>query len=144
MQAFVLNSQPSRVLQTASILFHLMSWLVCCVYFDGVISVLGIILLSIHFIYSLKSARLSHANAVSRIEIDERGRATIFLPQQNLAVEAVLQQDSLIHQYACFLHWQTEQHHIWQCLLPDMTDKQAFRRLRVWAKFGTYQTKQNH
>lgn len=74
---------------------------------------------------------------VVHLHVDSDYQAWLLLREDEAVLyEAQLLSGSLIHRWGCFLRWRCEGKVFWQMILPDMLDKETFRRLRVWAVFG--------
>lgn len=97
--------------------------------------IFGLAALAVSTAYAWRKANLQHRFAVHKIVVDQHGKAAVFIGKTHTAFEAEIGSDSLVSPYAVFLQWHTSQGTIWQIVLPDMADPEAFRRLRVWAKW---------
>ncbi|MDO4695956.1 MAG: hypothetical protein Q4A49_00245 [Neisseria sp.] len=93
--------------------------------------------LSASLFYAWRRQRLKFPRAVRKLEIDTRGRAFLTLYGQTENIEAVLLPQSLANRTFCLLIWQTEQGIVRQHLLPDMLPSAAYRRILVWARYGS-------
>ncbi|WP_066565673.1 hypothetical protein [Snodgrassella sp. CFCC 13594] len=70
---------------------------------------------------------------VAVLVVDEAGEAHLQLHGENGFQAAYLHEDSRIQRYGAWLHWQLGRRTLWQFVWVDMTDADAFRRLKVWA-----------
>ena len=75
---------------------------------------------------------------IHKIEFDEQHRAIIFT--RFWASQANVLSGSFATPFLCILHWQTDSRTIVQWILPDSTDRESFRRLRLWLRFEYQKT----
>lgn len=136
MQAFTIEWQPSRVGKTAVWVLHGAAVFVCLGWFRGIGLFLGMILLMASAYWAWQQQNLLAKTAIAALEVDEQGYAAVRLVHERNWVDTELLAGSLIHPYVCFLAWRIHERTVWQCVLPDMTDADAYRRLLVWARFG--------
>ncbi len=90
----------------------------------------GLAALLASFIHSLRITNLKHRHAITAITIDRDGQAEIVSGKDKTA--ATLAGSSMVTPYALFLQWDTGGKTVHQCIMPDMTDKESYRRLKVW------------
>ncbi|KES12672.1 hypothetical protein SASC598O11_001620, partial [Snodgrassella alvi SCGC AB-598-O11] len=65
-----------------------------------------------------------------------QGQASLLFTQGKAAVPAKLCCSGIvIRANMMALHWQTPRGRVYQLLLPDMTDAQAWRKLQVWVRW---------
>ena len=136
MQAFSVNWQPSPLGKAMVWLLHGMAILACLWWFRGIVLFLGIILLVASAYWAWQQQNLSAKDAIVALEVDEQGHAAVRLVHERHWIDTELLAGSLIHRRICFLAWRICERTVWQCVLPDMTDADAYRRLLVWARFG--------
>ena len=96
---------------------------------------LGLATLAGSFAYAWRSVNFHAQNAVRKIIIDRQYRATVYLNGEEEGRSAVLQDSSMLTVYALFLQWNVDGKMVKHCILPDMTDRDAYRRLKVWARW---------
>lgn len=72
------------------------------------------------------------------LSVNRQGQASL-THRDGSTCNAVLLPGSLISPYACFLKWQIGDMVCWQCILPDMLERETWRRMTVWARFGQKQ-----
>jgi toxin CptA len=72
---------------------------------------------------------------VKKIEVNQYGQASLVVMHWKTAVPAILCPDSMVRAKLMALHWQTAKGSVYQLLLPDMMDAQAWRRLQVWVRW---------
>ena len=96
---------------------------------------LGLAALTGSFAYALHSVNFHAQNAVRKIIIDRQYRATVYLNGEEEGRSAVLQDSSMLTVYALFLQWNVDGKIVKHCILPDMADRDAYRRLKVWARW---------
>lgn len=135
MQAFQAALTPSPWLRGGSVLLHITAMAAASVYFDGwrVVALCLLLALSAAWAWHGQSGR--HRTALRRIDIDAQGRATVF-DRHHIAYEAVLCSGSLVGRYLLVLHWHAGGRAFYHAISADMTDKEAFRRLKVWARWA--------
>ena len=97
---------------------------------------LGLAALAGSFAYAWHSVNFQTQNAVRKIIIDRQYRATVYLNGEEEGRSAVLQDSSMLTVYALFLQWNVDGKMIKHCILPDMADRDAYRRLKVWPRWG--------
>lgn len=136
MQDLYIKIQNSKLRQIICCLLYLSLLIVCLMYFQGGKMISGAIILTALFIW----AYFIQPSYIIAIHINENGQAFLYFSnRKTIAYSAQLQKGSLISLYACFLKWKYHDKIIWQVILPDMIDREDFRRLRVWARFGQKQ-----
>lgn len=132
MRAFQTALKPSRILNILTILLHSVSIAVCLTWFYGWMMWLGLSALLASFIHSLRITNLKNRHAVISVIIDRDGRAEIVSGKEKTAKAATLAGGSMVTPYALFLQWDTGGKTVSQCIMPDMSDKESYRRLKVW------------
>ena len=135
MRAFQTTLKPSRSLKALSVLLHLSAVAVCLIWFYGWMMWLGLTALAGSFAYAWRSVNFQTQNAVRKIIIDRQYRATVYLNVEEKGRSAVLQDSSMLTVYALFLQWNVDGKIVKHCILPDMADRDAYRRLKVWARW---------
>ncbi|WP_301668308.1 protein YgfX [Neisseria basseii] len=130
MRAFQTALKPSRILNILTISLHAASLAVCLTWFYGWMMWLGLSALLASFIHSLRITNLKNRHAVTSVIIDRDGRAEIVSGKDKTA--AALAGSSMVTPYALFLQWDIGGKTVRQCIMPDMTDKESYRRLKVW------------
>ena len=96
---------------------------------------LGLAALAGSFAYAWHRVNFHTQNAIRKIIIDRQYRATVYLNDEEEGRSAVLQDGSMLTVYALFLQWNVDGRMVKHCILPDMTDRDAYRRLKVWARW---------
>ncbi|WP_304672447.1 protein YgfX [Neisseria bergeri] len=132
MRAFQTALKPSRILNILTILLHAASLAVCLTWFYGWMMWFGLAALAASYAHSLRITNLKHRHAVTSVIIDRDGRAEIVSGKEKTAKAAALSGSSMVTPYALFLQWDTGGKTVSQCIMPDMTDKESYRRLKVW------------
>lgn len=137
MPAFQTVFKPSRMLQTTIMVLHVSAVGVCLYGFYGVMMWLGLLGLGVSWFYAQHHAGLKGQKVITQIAIDRAQRAVVWMGQkEKTAFAAVLEPSSLVSHYVLFLHWDMgEGRKVWQLVLPDMLERDAHRRLRVWARW---------
>lgn len=130
MRAFQTALRPSRILNILTVSLHAASLAVCLTWFYGWMMWFGLAALVASYAYSLKITNLKHRHAITAITIDRDGQAEIVSGKDKTA--ATLAGSSMVTPYALFLQWDTGGTTVSQCIIPDMTDKESYRRLKVW------------
>jgi len=92
----------------------------------------GLAALVASYAYSLRITNLKHRHAITAITIDRDGQAEIVSGKDKTAKAAALSGSSMVTPYALFLQWDTGGKTVRQCIMPDMTDKESYRKLKVW------------
>ncbi|STZ75848.1 protein YgfX [Bergeriella denitrificans] len=133
--AFHTALRPSRTMKSAALALHLAAAAICLVYFYGWMMWAGLAGLAFSLIHAWRVIHLQYPNAIRKIVINPQQRAAVFIGQPPAAFEAVLLGSTVISRHALFLHWDTGSRKIRQAVLPDMTDRDSYRRLRVWARW---------
>lgn len=126
MRAFQTALRPSRILNILTVSLHSASLAVCLTWFYGRMMWFGLAALAASYAYSLRITNLKHRHAITAITIDRDGQAEI------VSGAATLAGSSMVTPYALFLQWDTGGTTVSQCIIPDMTDKESYRRLKVW------------
>ena len=88
---------------------------------------LGLAALAGSFAYAWRTVNFHAQNTDRKIIIDLNG--------EEEGRSAVLQDSSVLTVYALFLQWNVDGKMVKHCILPDMTDRDAYRRLKVWARW---------
>lgn len=136
MQAFQTALKPSRTALTLTVLLHLWAVLACLFAFHGTMRAAGLILLAASLIWAWLIHKLNRPDAIHKIAVDPQGKAAVFVGSEQTAFTAGLCAGSLVSRYALFLKWDLGDRQIRQFILPDMTDRESYRRLLVWARWG--------
>nr|WP_257619060.1 protein YgfX [Neisseria meningitidis] len=124
--------RPSRILNILTVSLHSASLAVCLTWFYGRMMWFGLAALAASYAYSLRITNLKHRHAITAITIDRDGQAEIVSGKEKTAKAAALSGSSMVTPYALFLQWDTGGTTVSQCIIPDMTDKESYRRLKVW------------
>ncbi|HEZ2054545.1 TPA: transcriptional regulator FolI [Neisseria meningitidis] len=132
MRAFQTALRPSRILNILTVSLHSASLAVCLTWFYGWMMWFGLAALVASYAYSLRITNLKNRCAVTAVIIDRDGRAEIVSGKEKTAKAAALSGSSMVTPYALFLQWDTGGKTVSQCIMPDMTDKESYRRLKVW------------
>ena len=132
MRAFQTALKPSRILNILTILLHSASIAVCLTWFYGWMMWLGLSALLASFIHSLRITNLKNRHAVTSVIIDRDERAEIVSGKEKTAKAATLASGSMVTPYALMLQWDTGGKTVSHCIMPDMSDKESYRRLKVW------------
>ncbi|WP_308074820.1 protein YgfX [Neisseria polysaccharea] len=132
MRAFQTALKPSRILNILTVSLHAASLAVCLTWFYGRMMWFGFAALVASYAYSLRITNLKHRHAVTSVIIDRDGQAEIVSGKEKTAKAATLAGSSMVTPYALFLQWDTGGKTVSQCIMPDMTDKESYRRLKVW------------
>lgn len=130
MRAFQTALRPSRILNILTVSLHAASLAVCLTWFYGRMMWFGFAALTASYAYSLRITNLKHRHAVTSVIIDRDGQAEIVFGKDKTA--ATLASGSMVTPYALFLQWDTGGTTVSQCIIPDMTDKESYRKLKVW------------
>ncbi|MFN2572935.1 protein YgfX [Neisseria gonorrhoeae] len=130
MRAFQTALRPSRILNILTVSLHSASIAVCLTLVLRPDDVVRLAALAASYAYSLRITNLKHRHAITAITIDRDGRAEIVSGKDKTA--ATLAGSSMVTPYALFLQWDTGGKTVRQCIMPDMTDKESYRRLKVW------------
>ncbi|HFC7289277.1 TPA: protein YgfX [Neisseria meningitidis] len=132
MRAFQTALRPSRILNILTVSLHAASLAVCLTWFYGWMMWFGLAALVASYAYSLRITNLKHRHAITAITIDRDGQAEIVSSKDKTAKAAALSGSSMVTPYALFLQWDTGGTTVSQCIIPDMTDKESYRKLKVW------------
>ncbi|WP_108043259.1 protein YgfX [Neisseria cinerea] len=132
MRAFQTALKPSRILNILTILLHSASIAVCLTWFYGWMMWLGLSALLASFIHSLRITNLKNRHAITSVIIDRDGQAEIVSGKEKTARAATLAGSSMVTPYALILQWDTGGKTVSHCIMPDMSDKESYRRLKVW------------
>ena len=133
MMACVVRLKPSRCALYLVVIMHVLTLVAIVFYSTGwlcLIWLLAWLLSALWAGYGLRQGR------VKKIEISSQGQASLLFAQGKAAVPAKLCcRGIVIRANMMALHWQTSRGRVYQLLLPDMTDAQAWRRLQVWVRW---------
>lgn len=132
MRAFQTALRPSHILNILTVSLHSASLAVCLTWFYGRMMWFGLAALAASYAYSLRITNLKHRHAITAITIDRDGQAEIVSGKEKTAKAAALSGSSMVTPYALFLQWDTGGTTVSQCIIPDMTDKESYRKLKVW------------
>lgn len=132
MRAFQTALRPSRILNILTVSLHAASLAVCLTWFYGRMMWFGLAALVASYAYSLRITNLKHRHAITAITIDRDEQAEIVSGKDKTAKAAALSGSSMVTPYALFLQWDTGGKTVRQCIMPDMTDKESYRKLKVW------------
>lgn len=133
MRAFQTALKPSRSLKILSALLHLAAASSCLIWFHGIMLPAGLAALTLSFLHSMRVLDMKGSRAVTAVEIDRHYRSTIFL--QGKPEAASPDESSMITPYALFIQWNTAGKTIRHCITPDMTDRESYRRLKIWLRW---------
>ena len=130
MQAFQAAFVPSKLRRAAVCLFAAV--LAACLWhgFDGIRRILLLAAAAAAALWGWRN----ETQPVTLLSVDSFGRAV--LTRGGTETAATLLPGSLISPLLCCLKWQTADGVFRQCILPDMTGRESWRRLTVWANFG--------
>ncbi|HFC8501367.1 TPA: protein YgfX [Neisseria oralis] len=135
MRAFQTALKPSRTLLRAAVLLHLAAVAACLAWFYGWMMWAGLAALAASFAHALRVQRFRYRNAVRRIEVDRLQQATVCIDGGQTCLSAVLCDESVVSRHAMFLTWDTGGRKIRHLVLPDMTTREEYRLLSVWARW---------
>ena len=135
MRSFQTALKPSRSLKILIVFLHFSAVALCLAEFYGWMMWLGLTALAGSFAYAWRSVNFHAQNAVRKIIIDRQYRAMVYLNDEKEGRSAVLQDSSMLTVYALFLQWNVDGKIVKHCILPDMADRDAYRRLKVWARW---------
>ncbi|WP_037586130.1 protein YgfX [Stenoxybacter acetivorans] len=135
MPPFRVNLKPSKPLIAVSAATYAVAAAIIMVYFSGSLKII-LLLLTITFLFWTRYQQNTlFASGISRIDIDAKGKPAVFFHREKIMREAVLL-NVKVSRRTVFLHWVFDKQQRHQAITADMTDKTAFRRLKVWAKWG--------
>lgn len=140
MQAFQADFKPSKTGLVLTALLHIWAAAACLFAFYGVFRIIGLLFLSASFAWAWQVQKLRRLDAVHKIAVGRQGNAAVFVGSEQTAFTASLCAGSLISRYALFLKWDLGDRQTRQFILPDMTDRESYRRLLVWARWGQPKT----
>lgn len=135
MQAFQAALRPSRLLCAAGLLWHGAAWWLAWIWFYGWPRWLLCAGLLCSGLWAWHHQYRRHADTVLRIDVDAHGRAAL-LTGNGVAYAATLLPGSLVLRHALVLHWDVGDRTVRHWVSADMTDAEAFRRLKVWASWA--------
>ncbi|MDO1510893.1 MULTISPECIES: protein YgfX [unclassified Neisseria] len=136
MQAFQTALKHSKTGLVLTVLLHIWAAATCLFSFYGTFRIIGLLLLSAAFAWAWQTQKLRRHDAIHKIAVSRQGNAAVFVGSEQTAFTASLCAGSLISRYALFLKWDLGDRQIRQFILPDMTDRESYRRLLVWARWG--------
>lgn len=129
MLTFQVDFRPSRLRRVIIIILASCLLISVLMYFSGSLKLILLLLTMLTCAWAWREPQ----PIVQKLLIDSNAKAHLTI--NNTIYDAKLLSGSLIHPYLCCIKWQLPEHIIWQWILPDSTDKNNLRRLRVWAKF---------
>ena len=132
MPAFTAWLQPSIRLRWLVMLLHVCALPAIVFYSTGIFIVLWSIGWMISAYWGWRGCRQL---IICSITIDAQGQAWLLLPNSVSMIAAQLSSYSQARSGFLSLRWHTEDKIINHLLLPDMTDRQAWRRLQVWIRW---------
>lgn len=135
MPAFSASLRTSRGLLGVCVLLHVAMMILVGCLFAGWLAWLAVSALLIACIWAVRGVSLRGQHAITAVMVDAQGRAALLLRHNSLMTPAQLQGDSRVGRWLIVLHWRSTEGSYWQVVLPDMTDAQSFRRLKVWARW---------
>ena len=135
MPAFQTAFRPSRRLQLVVISLHLAAFWLCFTAFSGVIMWLGAAALLSSLIHAWRTVCLKPRDAVLALTVDAFDAAFLSTRGETEIQSAHLGGASMHTPFGLFLQWQTETRTLWQWVLPDMLEADAYRRLNVWVRW---------
>lgn len=135
MPAFQTAFQPSRRLKFAVISLHLAAFWLCFTAFFGITMWLGAAALAGSLHHAWRTVCLKPRDAVLGLTIDAFDAAFLTTRGGAEMQPARLSGASMHTPFGLFLQWQTESRTLWQWVLPDMLEADAYRRLKVWVRW---------
>lgn len=136
MQAFQTALKPSRTGRISVVVLHIAAVALCVSAFYGLMRGLGLLLLAGSLAWAWRIQKVSRPGCIGKITVNPLGQAAVFVGAEQTAFAATLLPGSMITRQALFLQWDLGDRIIRHCVLPDMTDRESYRRLLVWAKWG--------
>ncbi|MDO4694400.1 MAG: hypothetical protein Q4A62_07225 [Eikenella sp.] len=131
MQAFQVALRPSRRLLWIKAAAYLWLAALPALYFSGLWRWGGMAAATALAWHGLRRPRVW----VERIAVDRQGRSALYLQPQGVWAEAQLH-EGWVTPWLVLLQWRCDGRRIDMAVLPDMTDADSWRRLRVWARWG--------
>ena len=138
MREFMVRVRPSLLLQVLAVMVHVITFAAILMYVPGTDRwywLAGLIVCALWSFYGL------HQPVIRRIEIDDQLQAKLILAKEAKMIVAELRTDSMVRRNLLALNWHTNNGVVRTLLLPDMTDKQSWRRLQLWARWCQPQKK---
>lgn len=138
MREFMVRVRPSLLLQLLAVMVHVITFAAILMYVpdtDRWYWLAGLIVCALWSFYGL------HQPVIRRIEIDDQLQAKLILAKGTKMIVAELRADSMVRRNLLALNWHTNNGVVRTLLLPDMTDKQSWRRLQIWARWCQPQKK---
>ena len=138
MREFMVRVRPSLSLQLLAVIVHVITFAAILMYVPGTDRwywLAGLIVCALWSFYGL------HQPVIRRIEIDDELQAKLILAKGAKMIVAELRADSMVRRNLLALNWHTNNGVVRTLLLPDMTDKQSWRRLQIWARWCQPQKK---
>ena len=138
MREFMVRVRPSLLLQVLAVMVHVITFAAILMYVPGTDRwywLAGLIVCALWSFYGL------HQPVIRRIEIDDQLQAKLILAKEAKMIVAELRADSMVRRNLLALNWHTNNGVVRTLLLPDMTDKQSWRRLQLWARWCQPQKK---
>lgn len=134
----MVRMRPSLLLQLLAVMVHVITFATILMYVPGTDRwywLAGLIVCALWSFYGL------HQPVIRRIEIDDQLQAKLILAKEAKMIVAELRADSMVRRNLLALNWHTNNGVVRTLLLPDMTDKQSWRRLQLWARWCQLQKK---
>ena len=134
----MVRMRPSLLLQLLAVMVHVITFATILMYVPGTDRwywLAGLIVCALWSFYGL------HQPVIRRIEIDDQLQAKLILAKEAKMIVAELRADSMVRRNLLALNWHTNNGVVRTLLLPDMTDKQSWRRLQLWARWCQPQKK---
>ena len=134
----MVRMRPSLLLQLLAVIVHVITFAAILMYVpstDRWYWLVGLIVCALWSFYGL------HQPVIRRIEIDDQLQAKLILAKEAKMIVAELRADSMVRRNLLALNWHTNNGVVRTLLLPDMTDKQSWRRLQLWARWCQPQKK---
>lgn len=128
----MVRMRPSLLLQLLAVIVHVITFAAILMYVPGTDRwywLAGLIVCALWSFYGL------HQPVIRRIEIDDQLQAKLILAKGTKMIVAELRADSMVRRNLLALNWHTNNGVVRTLLLPDMTDKQSWRRLQIWARW---------
>lgn len=138
MREFMVRVRSSLLLQVLAVMVHVITFAAILMYVPGTDRwywLAGLIVCALWSFYGL------HQPVIRRIEIDDQLQAKLILAKEAKMIVAELRADSMVRRNLLALNWHTNNGVVRTLLLPDMTDKQSWRRLQLWARWCQPQKK---
>lgn len=135
MPAFQTAFRPSHCLQFAVISLHLLAFWLCFSAFFGMTMWLGAAALVVSLHHAWRTVCLKQRDAVLALTVDAFDAAFLTTRGEAEMQSARLGGASMHTPFGLFLQWQTERGTLWQWVLPNMLEADAYRRLNVWVRW---------